>query len=136
MSENKNTMDVIVHKSNLTMMAGESIEDYTSALSKACSSTIKQSLGISKNGDGSAWIAEAYATKCIVAAYKSEGPAEFYAMTYKRDAKTGAFEFGQHIPVIRKTVYQPVNSSVVITKELGELNGWEAVEKGLWGSII
>ena len=135
MEKETSTMNVIVHKASLALMAGESLDQYTGELSKGCGGYMNKCLGIQK-GSGSSWLVEAYANKCVVAAYKSDGPTEYYAMSYKRDAKTGAFEFGEYVPVVRRTVYQPVNTSVTISKEIGALEGWEKTEKSMWGNIL
>jgi len=97
--------DVIVHKANVPMMKGESLRDFTTALSDAGRATLVQKLNVDVK-KASVFMLEAYSDSAVFEVYKYDEvtkPNErmrFYAMTYKRDEK-GAFTFDNQTEVDR-----------------------------------
>jgi hypothetical protein len=106
-------MEVVVHKVDIPLAAGESIHDFTRSLSDAGVEFVKGKLNIGKSGG--AWMAEAFSTAAIFSTYKDGGPNQYYAAAYKRD-KAGNFEFGTLMEVQRKTVFTPKTDTMALTK--------------------
>ena len=132
MSEQKTVkMDVVVHKANIPLLAGESLYDFTTNLSRAGSEHLRSSLNIAK-GKGHAWMMEAFADTAIYSTYKNDEPTKYYAMTYKRD-KNGDFEFGKALEVRRKTVFTPKTETMPLTKSKEEETVIKA--EGTWDVV-
>ena len=141
----KKTTNVVVHKANIPLIKGESINSFTDALNTAGRVHIKESLNISKGGGG--WMVESDATKAVFNVYGNDID-KYYAVKYTRDKKTGAFSFQQPMEVKRVTKFVPVPTTAVpktvsggifITKSGAEKPGfWEyaETEKSLWNGII
>lgn len=117
MSERENaktvTREVIVHKAEIPMEPGESVYDFTSALSKAANESVRKSLGL---GDGDyLWTAEVYKAEVIFEVNKGGTSGNYYSTTYKRSA-VDKFDFGTLTKVKRKVTYA-VDTKVKKAKE-------------------
>jgi len=88
--------DVLVRKANIPLKSGESIRDFTTALSDAGRVTLVQKLNLDVKKT-SVFMLEAYSTGAVFEVYKYESTSQkdrmqFWGMTYKRDEK-GDFTF-------------------------------------------
>jgi hypothetical protein len=152
-------MDILVYKQNISMVNGESIDDYTRKLNIASREYIMGKLNIAK-GDGGAWTVEIYSDKVVMGVYKGEESTKYNMIKYSRD-KDGTFNFGDMIEVERVTTYKPktdmqitktednlisspnsekaCSSGHKTRKALGEpieFNGWIETEKSFWTGVI
>ena len=114
MAEEKTTMDVIVHKANVPMMKGESINQFTNKLSQAGRAHVLRKLNIAEK-DGGAWLVEAFQDRVVFSTYKGQEPTKHYAFKYTRADKSGDFEFGGVIEVERMTSFVP-KGDMTVTK--------------------
>jgi hypothetical protein len=113
--------ECIVHKANVPLAAGESLQKYSQQLSTDGGLYIKQKLGLNslaKPSYASAYMIEAYSDKCIFDVYKGgDGqPSEYkyYALEYSRK-NDGKFEFKNLTEVERVTTYQAKQSLALAT---------------------
>jgi len=116
------TMEVIVHKQNVPMMKGESINMFTNKLSQAGRAHVLRKLNITEK-DGGAWLVEAFQDRAVFSTYKGQEPTKHFAFKYTRN-KSGDFEFGGVIEVERVTSFKP-KSDMSVTKGVD-------VEKAVW----
>lgn len=137
------TMDVIVHKATISLMSGETLEQFTQKLSDAGKEYLLSKLNMTK---GNSWLVEVYRNKIVMAAYKDGEPSQFYAFKYSRD-KSRNFQFSDTMEVERVTSFKP-KSNVVMKNEccgdetkkaLGEpitFSGWQETRKGFWMGVL
>lgn len=105
MSEEQ-TMNVVVHKANVPMLRGESLDKFIGKLSQAARAHGRKKFAMS--GVDWMWMPEAFASSVIVSVDKKDMPRKMFAMSYKRDLKTGDFTFGEAIEVERKVSFSAV----------------------------
>ena len=133
--ENKETttMNVIVHKANISLQDGESLSDFSNALSQAAKQYALQQLNVA-DGKGWAYLVEAYPKKVVVeVSQEGQSPRYTYQqMGYTRD-KNGKFEFDNMVQVKRVTTFKPSDPKVSIAKAA---DLWEPVEKSLFSDIV
>lgn len=113
--------ECIVHKANVPLAAGESLQKYSNQLSQEGGMYLKQKLGLNslaKPQYASTYMIEAYSDKCIFDVYKGgDGqPSEYkyYALEYTRKAD-GKFDFKNLTEVERVTTYQAKPSLTLAT---------------------
>lgn len=110
----KHTHEVLVHKANVPMMPNETINEYSRNLEVAGREAVKKSLGILNEPNCYSYMVEAFAdsavffvettTKNLLGGTKYNP--RYYATTYKRDDKTGAFTFTAPVEVVRVTRFE------------------------------
>lgn len=137
-------VDVIVRK-NFPVFQGESVQEALTGLGKAGRQHVMQQVGIDSKKGGS-YLVEAFSTSAVFETYKDEpGSGEdryrFWAVSYKRDPKTGEYEFGAMQEVKRKTIFQAVSAqppTLTSTRKSSEefLEGWEKAEKSLFAGVL
>jgi len=133
-------MIVAVHKASITMLKGETLDQFTNAIGDAGREHVFKKLNLSRDS-GSAWMAETFGASVVFRAYKKEGPASYHAFTYKRDEK-GVFAFGDLVEVQRMTVFEPKESlSVTKAKDVNELcfkkfGDWIQISKSFWNGVV
>lgn len=115
--------DVVVHKADISLAAGESLGQYTQKLSDAVRKYAVQKLNFGSGPDGrsngSCYIVEAYSDAAVISAYKygsasSPGWDKYYSIGYERDDK-GVFKFSDWKEVERVTTYAP-KETMAVTK--------------------
>lgn len=105
------TYETIVHKANLALAKGESLNQFTQKLRDAASKAIALKLNLTVN-NCSAYMVETFADSAVFDVTKrplKEGGQysyAYYAMKYSRKAD-GAFEFSGVTEVERVTSFQP-----------------------------
>lgn len=102
--------NVAVHKSAIELATGESLKQFTTALTNACREHVKMKLN---SPNSYAYVVEVFGSALIVETYKEDDKESYYAMSYKRD-KYGKFEFGDMQEVERFTSYR--KKAMPITK--------------------
>lgn len=130
--ENK-THDVVVHKANIQLLAGESVRDFTRALSDAGRKHIQKAQNLPNKGTD-VFMLEAFSKTAVFEVFKF-GPdvqpgdrMKFFAAQYVRKAN-GDFEFSGSSEVRRVTRFEPAKVSV--TKGVADPDGPDKVQKGL-----
>lgn len=102
-------MNVVVHKANISLAAGESLHNFTRKLGDAARvHTAKKFLLNREKGDYT-WPVELFSDTVIMSVEKDRLPVKLYAMKYMRDGKSMEFKFGDPVAVERKTTFSPVN---------------------------
>jgi hypothetical protein len=126
MSE-KITMDVAVHKAALPLATGESLKQYTAALSDAARKHLKQSMKLTEKD--SCYAAEVYGDKAVFDIWKSPDAKYVYmAVKYTRD-KDGIFSFSDAVEVKPITVFQAADTfSIAKNAEANVEKAWTAAE--------
>jgi hypothetical protein len=132
------TMDVIVTKS-IDLMKGETLAQFTSALSGKGREYLYQKLNLVKDKDG-CYMAEVMSNVAVFDVYRSKTGAAnqygYYAVKFDRD-KDGTFKFGDVVEVERVTTYQPKSMTAVSKSADGQtyiskhINGDSALESVL-----
>lgn len=124
------THDVVVHKANITLADGESVQQFMSKIRDAGKTFVGTKLNLVKNAD--VYPVEVF-SKTIVFDVYQYGPdvpankrARFFAAAYSRK-NDGGFEFTTLTEVERVTVYQPKQNAAVTKSTKGE-----EVEKAVW----
>lgn len=119
--------DVKVEKAALPMKAGESVQDFMSALKDALEKKLETPAKLKENGFIA--LTDVYGDNAIVTVYPgykaNETPPSpvFVKMEYARDVK-GEFEFGDMVEMERKVVFIPKGQTTVITKN------------AFWGNLL
>jgi len=158
----KTTMDVVVHKANIPVKSGESLDKFIGKLSSEARDHCYKKFAMNRESGDYCWMVEAFSGSVIMTVDKKNTPNKMFAMTYSRDAKTGNFTFGEAIEVERKTTFaavkltqalaqQPVGKSVEkdVTKAVEQLDiskgerqvfgndrsQWVQTSKSFWGGI-
>lgn len=124
------TMEVIVHKANISLQSGESVQEFSNLLRLAAKSHVMQQLNIADD-KGGAWMVEVYSDKAVLEVWQEgKNPRYTYQMVgYARD-KDGKFSFNSMTEVKRVTTFKPTESSISIAKsEDAETQIWEPTEK-------
>jgi hypothetical protein len=135
--------EVVVHKAQIPLARGESINQYTQRLSEAARKYAITKLNIVKGG---AYMCEAFNDSLVMDVYKrlaDDGPTEYkyYSVMYTRKAD-GDFMFSSFTEVERVTSFRP-KAPLAITKSLAESTdsplrvappGW--VHKSVWGGLL
>lgn len=144
MDQKMATVDVVVRK-NFPVSQGETVQEALRNLGKAGRAHVMQQVGIDTK-KGGCFLVEAFSTAAVFETYKDDpAPSEeryrFWAVSYKRDSKTGEYEFGAMQEVERKTVFQAVASqppTLTSTRKSSEevLEGWEKAEKSLFAGVV
>lgn len=107
--------DVVVHKSDIQLAEGESIQSYTQSLSDAIRKYAVQKLNFGAGPDGrtngSCYVIEAYGDTAVISAYKYSSASDpgwdkYFSIGYERNDK-GVFKFSDWQEVERVTSYQP-----------------------------
>jgi hypothetical protein len=120
--------ECVVHKANVPLASGESLNAYTQKLSSDGRAYVMKQLNLTslaKPAHASAYLVEAYSDKCIFDVYKygGEGSSEYkyYAFSYTRKSD-GKFEFKDLAEVERVISFQakPPMSVTKAKKELGD----------------
>lgn len=101
-------MNVVVHKANIPMMNGESLQDYTRKLSEAARAYASKKFLLSREKGDYCWTTEMFSDSVIVSVEKVKMPIKMYGIMYKRDPKSMEFKFGTPVEVQRKTSYEAV----------------------------
>ena len=127
--------ECIVHKANVPLATGESLNKYTNALSAAGGAYVKKQLNLNslaKPAYAGTYMLEAYADKCVFDVYKYSGtdaPGEYkyYALSYTRKAN-GDFEFKDLTEVERVVSFQ-AKPSMSIAKAKSKKDMEEELEE-------
>lgn len=139
MSNKQATHDVIVHKANIALQSGESIGDFTQALSEASRAFFQKSLSLVE--DSYVYTTEVYSSSAVVSVsqYGKTVPVgkryRYFAVSYSRN-KAGIFDFSNQTEVIRKTVFQAKPQGIPITKAMEPVAGWIDVAKSFWNGVV
>ncbi len=156
------TMTVAVHKANVPLLRGESVNDFTSSLGKDAREYLMKKMNVApyasgatggvRSNVGGAWLVEAFSDRVVMAMYKGSEPTRYYAFKYSRDKK-GMFDFGTTTEVRRVTSFVP-KDDIPVTKnnvekeeddtEKGcgaktrksDWGDWEPLSKSLWANVI
>lgn len=107
------TMKVVVHKANVPMLKGETLRQFTQALSDSGQVYLRRKLNLLES-DG-AFMLETMADKAVFEVYQSKAVngmprCKYYALKFTRKSD-GAFEFGESVEVRRITSYEPITKS-------------------------
>jgi len=140
--------DVVVHKAALTLMANESLAQFTRILTDLVKQHLVKKQGLPSKG-ADVYCVEVFPDSVIanVYWYGDTAPAngardKYFAVPYTRDAK-GVFTFGSTTEVKRVTRFEPVQGEGVktvtsTTKSTGlmefgnEQSKWLQTTKSLW----
>lgn len=116
------THNVVVHKANIPLMAGESVRDFTRALSDAGRQHIKKAHNLPNKG-ADVYMIEAFSKSAVFEVYRfGEGTQpqdrmRFYATEFTRK-DNGSFEFTPTSEVRRVTRFEPVKTPVTKNGEM------------------
>lgn len=131
--------NVVVHKADVPLRAGESLGAYTRALSGAGRDHVTKKLNLVTNKAG-VYMVEAFAKTAVYEVYKYGNDIKqadrirFYAATFKRDDK-GVFAFGDLTEVQRTVSFKPKPGLTVTkraAKRVGPGDGWVETSKSFW----
>lgn len=106
-------MDVLVHKANIPMVKGESLNQFTNLLSTEGRKHVLAKLNIAPKSGG-AWLTETFQDRVVFSTYKDNEPTRYHSFTYTRD-KDGSFTFGPIVEVVRVTSFEP-KPGITVTK--------------------
>jgi len=131
------TMYAAVHKAAITLMAGETVNQFTRALKEAGAKYLATKLNLGPKDD--VWCVEVFANKAVFDVYKAAttGPTsapsttKYYSVDYKRDK--GDFVFGDVMEVQRMTQFKP-KPGVAVKKCL--VGDWFQTEKSFWSGVV
>lgn len=113
MTAETTTMDVLVHKANIPMMKGESLNQFTNMLSAEGRKHVMAKLNIAPKSGG-AWMTETFQDRVVFSTYRENEPTRYHSFTYER-GKDGGFTFGPVTEVVRVTSFEP-KPGISITK--------------------
>lgn len=153
------TMDVVVHKANITLASGESLHSFTRKLSDAARAHASKKFLLNREKGDYTWPAELFSDSVVMSVEKDRQPCKLYAMKYERDAKSMEFKFGDPVEVERKTSFAPVNPTQMLTTKAepkkvvkaveqldiskgerqvfgNEASQWVQTSKSFWGGIF
>jgi len=154
MTDSKQTVthEVVVHKANLPLVNGESVQDFTQALSDAARKWCMEKLRMDAAKDY-CYVVDVYTGVAILScSIYSQGEDKrgkylYNAVTYERDADTGVFTFSNMVEVQRVTTYRA--KTVVTTTKSAQgtaehtapapghgADGWAPTSKALWAGVI
>jgi len=119
----KTMMPVVVFKANIPLKKGETINAFTRKLSDEGVEHCFKKLNLVKTDDY-VWMAEAFGDSAVFSVYKKGKSDAYYACRYKRDEKSGSFDFGDMSEVEKVVGYRP--KSEMVQKNKG----------GLWENVI
>lgn len=112
----KVTMDVVVHKANIPVRSGESLDKFISKLSEASRTHCEKKFALSREAGDYCWMIEAFSGSVIMSVDKRKMSRKMFAMSYSRDGQSGAFTFGDAIEVERKTSFAPVKPTQALAQ--------------------
>lgn len=127
-------IETAVHKAQISLRNGETIEDFVNKLSSEGKKYISQKLNLS--GDNICWLVETFAKQVVFNVYKNDD--SFYiSVLYERDAK-GNFSFSDIEEVERIVSFKPTEQeSLDVSKRFG---GWvklhSVTKKSFWSDVI
>jgi hypothetical protein len=144
--------ECVVHKANVPLAAGESLNKYTNSLSSEGSAYIKKQLNLNtlaKPMSAGAYMIEAYSDKCIFDVYKYGGDApseyKYYAVKYTRKSD-GKFEFKDLSEVERVISFQSKPTMSISKSKEGEepaktakefAPGWTVKKsESIWSGVL
>lgn len=110
MSEEKKEKEVLVHKSTVTLMKGESVHDFARKINDVGKAHLYKMLGLQK--EDYVWMCEVFSGSAVFNVDKSKAKFTYYALPYTRDKK-GEFVFGPHIEVEKITSFKPKMNAVI-----------------------
>lgn len=127
--------ECVVHKANVPLAAGESLNAYTQKLSSDGRAYVMKQLNLNslaKPASAGAYLIEAYSDKCIFDVYKYGGDGgsseyKYYAFSYTRKAD-GKFEFKDLAEVERVISFQ-AKSGLSVTKSKKDMDEMEEAEE-------
>jgi len=135
--------NVVVHKAAIQLKSGESLRDYTKALSDAGKAHVALKRNISGSKDYDVYMVEAFSKAAIFEVYRF-GPLpspttkrfQYYAVEYTRK-DNGDFEFTGTTEVERVTRFEP-KSATPVTKSRRQSFGegssqWQETGGSFWG---
>jgi hypothetical protein len=125
-----------VQKANVPLLKGESITAFTRALNEEAKKHLMQSFNIEKN-KGGAFPLEVFSDKAVfsvIPVWEDVSKDETVAFTFKRDASTGAFEFGQAQKVKKVTSYEVTKSADGV--KVGASTEPIEVQKSFWDGVL
>ncbi len=138
--------NVVVHKANIALKAGESIREFTRALSDGGRQHIRKKLNLPDKGVD-VFMMEAFSKSAVFEVFKF-GPdvkqgqrMRFFATTYTRK-DAGDFEFGPTTEVKRVTRFEPKPGAVPTTKAKTQLKTfgndgqWVETTKSFWNNVL
>lgn len=114
------TMEVAVTKANIPLLKGETIRQFTNALSEAGQPFLKRKLNLQKSDF--VFMVETMSNISVFEVFKEHSTdgkrIRFFATKFTRDVKNGLFEFGETVEVRRVTSFEPVaGKTVPLTKD-------------------
>ncbi len=127
--------ECVVHKANVPLASGESLNAYTQKLSSDGRAYVMKQLNLNslaKPASAGAYLIEAYSDKCIFDVYKYGGDGgsseyKYYAFSYTRKAD-GKFEFKDLAEVERVISFQ-AKSGLSVTKAKKDWDEMEEAEE-------
>jgi len=122
--------NVAVHKASIKLMAGESVSDFTSELSR----NLKEHLSSKVTKGTHIWPVEIFADTAVYEMYKYDSESEtsseeYWSIEWSRDKDM--FSFGTQTEVQRNVSFKPKPGIAITKKEMGD---W--VEKSFWGDVV
>jgi len=146
------THETVVHKANIPLVTGESVQDFTQAMSDAARKWVMDQLKMDPKQDY-AYVVDVYSSVVVLSVNiysKSEdkrGKYMYSAATYERDAETGVFTFSNLSEVQRVTTYKPKTVVKTYKGKGGPVehaepipgqgaDGWAPVNKALWSGVL
>jgi len=128
------TMQVVVQKS-IELRSGETLNDFTRALSAGGRAHVLKKLNIAPGGGG-AWMVEVFKDSVVFAAFKRDAEQDkFFAFTHKRQAN-GDFEFGDLMEVERVTGFRTKQATTSVSKSAAQGEGWSPARKNSGDTFV
>lgn len=109
-ADDKTKYNVIVHKAEISLLDGETLSSFSTALNAALTAWMKQKKNLGK--DDWCYTCDIKAGVAVMQVYPREGASSFWAVNYERD-ENGAFSFTDLTEVRPVMNYVPVAPSLV-----------------------
>lgn len=146
MTETKkvHTYEVAVEKASVPLVAGEALDDFTQAFSKAGRDHIAGQLNVTSK-DAGVYAVQVFGSSAVFDVYlygkdvSDDKRSRYFAVSYKRDAN-GVFSFDNMTEVVRKVVFERAPSELPVTKSADDFApGWVTTRKAsadLWDGVL
>lgn len=133
MPDNGNTvtLNVIVHKAEIQLMDGETLNGFSQAICGAAAEYVKKNMSLGK--EDWTYVADVKADVLVASVYKREGKSSYWALKYARD-EAGAFSFSDMTEVRPVMNYVPVKPSLAVKKSAEPET--VVIEKSIFSGIL
>lgn len=123
-----NEHEVVVHKANLDLKAGESLGEYTTSLQAAARGYVVKQLNLDKDKSG-CYVLEVYASNVVLDVYDyATSKYKYYSLAYSRNGDT--WDFSDMTEVERVVSWRPKSDLIVSKSASGAERSVERFEEG------